>query len=167
MDAINRGGPRFLDYSNSNRASPIPEPLAGPPVSAHRGRMSWKPSLTAVVIALLMLWLAGGPFEADPEAAAPAPGLSLVEPLGTFDSFPTRFEWTPEAGVDGYEIFVTPADPGAAPLFRQRGRSTLLELEIEEGKEPAPGAYVWEVLALTRGRAIARAEGHFLVNAAP
>jgi hypothetical protein len=114
----------------------------------------------AAGLGLLMVWLAGAPL------APGAPALmALFAPHGELAEFPSRFSWSEVSGANLYEIFVAPADVEAEPLFRQRGPSPILDLAFEDGAEPPPGDYVWEVLALRDGRPIARGAASFTVGA--
>lgn len=118
----------------------------------------WVPLVAAVVIGLLMIWLAGAPLESKPVAV----GGALVEPTGDVDSFPGRFLWTPVDGADLYEITV--GRVGGEALFRQRGTTTVLDLEFDEGAAPPPGRYVWEVRAFRLGKLLGAAQATFEVG---
>jgi hypothetical protein len=122
-------------------------------------RRDWLPIALACPLAALMLWLAGAPLA---RVAAPAE-LVLLVPWGDVRAFPRRFEWSEATGASLYEVSVAPAVEGADPLFRQRGPSSVLDLSFDNGAEPPPGRYVWEVLALREGRTIARGAGSFRV----
>jgi hypothetical protein len=118
-------------------------------------RGPWTPTLVAAALAAAMVWLAGGPLEPPGTAAA------LLEPAGRVERFPRRFAWTPVPRAEVYEITV--ARVGGEPLFRQRGTGTVLDLEVDPGAEPPPGAYEWEVVAYGRPGEIARARAGFVV----
>jgi len=123
------------------------------------------PTIVAGVVAAGMLWLAGEPFtlvEGGPQAVE-LPAIPLHEPRGELPSFPVRFEWREVRGADLYEITV--ARPEAEEvLFRQRGNTTLLELEWDAASEPPPGEYVWEVIATRKGFPVALGAGEFRVR---
>jgi hypothetical protein len=123
------------------------------------------PIVFATGFAALMLWLAGDPF--GPRLGDPPflTSMTLTEPHGDHDRFPRAFAWAPVTGAQEYEITVTsPAEKRL--LFRQRGTTTRLDLQVAAGAEPPPGSYVWEVVALRGGLAIARGEGRFAVSPA-
>lgn len=122
----------------------------------------WGPAAFAAGLGALMIWLAGEPLAPPGEAR-----LVLLAPRGEVPEFPRRFEWTELPGATLYEILVAPEADGAEPLFRQRGSSSVLTLEFDEGAEPAPGRYDWEVLALRGERILARASGGFSVGSGP
>ena len=122
----------------------------------------WVPAAFAAGLAALMIWLAGEPLAPPGEAR-----LELLAPRGEVPEFPRRFAWTELPGATLYEIFVAPATPGAQPVFRQRGPSSVLTLEFDDGAEPPPGRYGWEVLALRDERILARASGAFSVSSGP
>jgi len=109
-----------------------------------------------------MIWLAGAIEGGTSHPAGTT--LELLSPHGELDRFPRRFAWSPIEGADLYEIFVASVDEEARPLFRQRGPSCELELAVDDGAEPPPGEYAWEVLALRAGRTLARAAGTFAVR---
>lgn len=123
-------------------------------------RESWSPTIWAAAIAGAMIWLAGAPLSPPPAVQA-----GLLEPSGVVQGFPRRFAWTPVPEASFYEITVTPA--GGEPLFRQRGSGTVLELAIDAGAEPPPGAYTWEVVVYGAGGEMARAQAGFVVTSAP
>jgi hypothetical protein len=125
-------------------------------------RIEWEPTLVALAIAMVLLWLAGGPLTL-PESFSgpdPIPAFALLAPSGELPAFPREFRWLPVPGADVYEVTVIPAN-GGAPLFRQRGPTTIVEVEVEPGLEPPPGSYVWEVVALRSGEEIARGARSF------
>ena len=122
-------------------------------------RRKWTPSVLAAGIAVGMVWLSGAPF--DPPAAFPT--HALVTPLGDTAGFPRHFEWSQVAGAEEYEVSVLTA--AEELVFRQRGPSTVLDVEIEPGREPPPGDYRWEVRALQGTETLARALGDFRVVA--
>jgi hypothetical protein len=113
----------------------------------------------------MMLWLAGAPF--DLTVAESEDELELLEPRGSLEAFPRRFVWTPVEGALAYEISVTALTPEEKLVFRQRGGSAALDLSFDEGGEPGPGHYRWEVLALRGGSANERAIGEFRVGTNP
>lgn len=125
------------------------------------------PTVVAGVVAAGLLWLAGEPFPVVEGGLQPLdlPAIPLEEPRGEYPSFPVRFEWREVRGADLYEITV--ARPEAEEvLFRQRGNTTLLELDWDAGSEPPPGEYVWEVIATRKGFPVAMGAGTFVVRGA-
>jgi hypothetical protein len=139
-------------------------------------RREWIPFAVAAVIALIMVWLAGAPLELRPGDLRPGrPGavsavgtVALLAPAGEVEAFPAIFRWAPVPGAEVYEITVGPAHPDSAPLFRQRGPTNELGVEMGPGSEPPPpGDYLWEVRALAGDRVLGRGIGTFHVRAAP
>jgi hypothetical protein len=123
------------------------------------------PTIVAGVVAAGMLWLAGEPFTLVEGGARTLelPAIPLQEPRGDLEAFPVRFQWQPVRGADLYEITVARED-AAEMLFRQRGNTTLLELDWDSGDEPPPGDYVWEVIATRKGFPVAAGAGTFSVR---
>ena len=126
------------------------------------------PTVVAGVVAAGMLWLAGEPFTLQEGGLRPIelPVIQLHEPQGEHPAFPVHFEWQPVRGADLYEITVAAdgAAEGAEVLFRQRGNTTVLELDWDPESEPPPGAYVWEVIATRKGFPVAMGGGRFVVG---
>lgn len=109
----------------------------------------WIPVALAVGIGAVMLLLASGPFDTPTGRYTVAlRGMDLVAPGDTVDVFPRRFEWTPVDGAAYYVIGVARVDSGRVDrLFRQQGRTNVLELQFDPETAPPPGHYAWEVLA--------------------
>jgi hypothetical protein len=117
----------------------------------------------AALVGAAMLWLAGGPFDGPPPGEGRSvEALELLAPRGEVAAFPRRFEWRPLPAAALYEITVVNEETGAA-IFRQRGPTARLDLDVEPGSEPPPGAYVWEVIAIRDGQPLARGGGRFRV----
>lgn len=118
--------------------------------------------VTALAIALAMVYLAGNPFALD---AGVPPGFALIEPQGELAGFPARFRWSEAPGALVYEVSVWRLEESARELlFRQRGTGNSVEVRFDNGARPGEGSYRWEVRALgIRGREVA-AEGEFRVK---
>ncbi len=107
--------------------------------SGSRHRVSrWLPTAVAVGLSMLMLWLAGAPFEAWVMGALPR--IEFVSPGEAPVVFPRNFEWRPVHGAEIYEISVArvtgpEADRGEW-VFRQRGVTPSLTLTIDLGASP-------------------------------
>lgn len=130
--------------------------------SAH---IEWEPTLVALAIAMVLLWLAGGPFtlhESD-SGGGVLPTFALLAPSGELSAFPTEFRWLPVPDAEIYEITVTPMGE-KTPLFRQRGSTTILDVDVQPGFDPPAGSYVCEVVALRGGTVLARATRSFHVE---
>ncbi len=134
----------------------------------------WLPTLAAGVLAAAMLWLAGAPFDPWVEGALPA--LRLIGVQADLGEFPTDFEWDAAPGAEFYEISVVRIEApnardaaGNTLIFRQRGTGTTLALEFDDGFDPGPGQYLWEVRAARAGRDVAMGKATFRVasGAAP
>jgi hypothetical protein len=125
----------------------------------------WFPTAAALAIGAAIVWLAGAPFEI--RERPPRPALRLLEPAGELHEFPSRFAWTPVEGAAGYEISLTALAPEERLVFRQRGGSSVLDLDFDAGAEPGPGLYRWEVLALRGGSVAARGSAEFRVGPGP
>jgi len=129
-----------------------------------RPRIEWQPSFVAAAIAMLLWWLAQSPFEIPEEPSGghrvAAPAFALVAPMGELSAFPREFRWLPVPGAEIYEVTVT-AHGADSPLFRQRGTTTILAVDVEPGRVPPPGTYVWEVVALRDGVELARSSRTF------
>jgi len=127
----------------------------------------WIPVAVAVGIAAVMLLLASGPFEErSGRYAMELPPIALVAPRDTLAAFPARFEWAPVDDAAYYLVGVARVDSGRVErLFRQQGRTNVLELQVEPGAGPPGGDYAWEVLAFgTNGLPSAKGTGSFTVR---
>ena len=126
------------------------------------------PTVVAAVVAAGMLWLNGEPFTHVEGGLRPLelPVITLHQPQGEHATFPGRFEWQPVRGADLYEIAVGREGVEGADgvLFRQRGNTTLLEIDWDPESAPPPGDYAWEVIATRKGFPVATGSGRFVVR---
>lgn len=144
-------------------------PVEQAPVQPNR---PWIALTVAVVLSLLMLFLASGPFDVvvgnvgEGQVRVEVPVIEVVAPPESVDAFPDRFEWEPVTGATYYLVGVAEDKDGVVtPLFRQQGGGPVLEVQFEGGERPPAGSYLWEVYAFgSEGVPIAKGGGRFAVR---